>query len=175
MLKTDSVVRCIRTVYRCLLCATSTAREWVLHLAPGGICFVRYNNTCIKQSPRIMSTPGDHTQEPNMEGQETVAPITVEPCLEDKKVEDDPVVEPVVSGLSAIGLELATAVNPDVLPEVAQPRQAIPTQEINPKFLTWTTAKALILEYPTLEEYKKANERLIRDLENHDNEDYPKF
>jgi hypothetical protein len=39
----------------------------------------------------------------------------------------------------------------------------------------WTTAKALILEYPTLEEYKKANERLIRDLENHDDEDYPKF
>ena len=111
---------------------------------------------------------------PNMEGQETVAPIAAEPRLEDKKVEDDPVVEPVVSGLSAIGLEPATAVNPDVVPEVAQPRQAIPTQEINPKFLTWTTAKALILEYPTLEEYKKANERLIRDLENHDNEVYPK-
>jgi hypothetical protein len=122
-----------------------------------------------------MSTPGDHTQEPNMEGQETVAPIATEPRLEDKKVEDDPVVEPVVSGLSAIGLEPATALNPDVVPEVAQPRQAIPTQEINPKFLTWTTAKALILEYPTLEEYKKANERLIRDLENHDDEDYPKF
>jgi hypothetical protein len=122
-----------------------------------------------------MSTPGDHTQEPNMEGQETVVPIAAEPRVEDMKVEDDPVVEPMVSGLSAIGLEPATAVNPDVVPEVAQPRQAIPTQAINPKFLTWTTAKALILEYPTLEEYKKANERLIRDLENHDDEDYPKF
>ena len=113
MLKTDSVVRCIRTVYRCLLCSTSTAREWVLHLAPGG----------------FFCTTQQH-------------------------------------------LYQATAVNPDVVPEVAQPRQAIPTQEINPKFLTWTTAKALILEYPTLEEYKKANERLIRDLENHDDEDY---
>ena len=29
-----------------------------------------------------------------MEGQETVAPIAVEPRLEDKKVEDDPVIEP---------------------------------------------------------------------------------
>jgi hypothetical protein len=89
MLKTDSVVRCIRTVYRCLLRATSTAREWVLRLAPGGFFFVRHNNNCIKQSPRVMSTLGDHTQEPNMEGQETVAPITAEPRLEDKKVEDD--------------------------------------------------------------------------------------
>jgi hypothetical protein len=43
MLKTDSVVRCIRTVYRCLLCSTSTAREWVLHLAPGG--FFLYDTT----------------------------------------------------------------------------------------------------------------------------------
>jgi hypothetical protein len=66
-----------------------------------------------------MSTPGDHTQEPNMEKQETVAPIAAEPCLEDKKVEDDPVIEPVVSGLSVIGLEPATAVNPDMVPEVA--------------------------------------------------------
>jgi len=119
-----------------------------------------------------MSTPSDHTQEPNMEGQETVVPIAAEPRVEDMKVEDDPVVEPMVSGLSAIGLEPATAVNPDMVPELTQPCQAIPTQEINPKFLTWTTAKALILEYPTLEEYKKANERLIRDLENHDDEDY---
>ena len=94
MSKTDSVVRCIHTVYHCLLRVTSTAREWVLRLAPGGFFFVRYNNTCIKQSPQIMSTPGDHTQEPNMEGQETVAPIATEPRLEDKKVEDDPVIEP---------------------------------------------------------------------------------
>jgi hypothetical protein len=120
MLKTDSVVRCIRTVYRCLLRATSTAREWVLRLAPGGIFFVRHNNTCIKRSPRIMSTPGDHTQEPNMEGQETVVLIAAEPRVEDKKVEDDPVVEPVVSGLSAIGLEPATVVNPDVVPYVCR-------------------------------------------------------
>ena len=74
-----------------------------------------------------MLTPGDHTQEPNMEGQETVVPIAAEPRVEDMKVEDDPVVEPMVSGLSAIGLEPATAVNPDVVPEVTQPRQAIPT------------------------------------------------
>jgi hypothetical protein len=76
-----------------------------------------------------------------------------------------------VSGLSAIGLEPATAVNPDVVPEVAQPRQAFPTQAINPKFLTWTTAIALILEYPTLEEYKKANERLIHENDASDEEE----
>jgi hypothetical protein len=122
-----------------------------------------------------MSTPGNHTQEPNMEGQETVAPMAAEPRLEDKKVEDDPVVEPVVSGLSAMGLEPGTAVNPDMLPEVAQPRQAIPAQEINPKFLTWTTAKPLSVLYPTLEEYKKANKRLICDQDARDEEDKKEF
>jgi hypothetical protein len=61
-------------------------------------------------------------------------------------------------------LEPGTAVNPDMAPEVAPPPQAIPAQEINPKVLTWTTAKALFLLYPTLEEYKKkANERMICD------------
>jgi hypothetical protein len=117
-----------------------------------------------------MSTPGDHTQEPNMEGQETVAPMAAEPRLEDKKVKNDPVIELVVSGFSAIGLEPGTAVNPDTVPEVAQPRRAIPTQEINPNFLTWMTAKALILEYPTLEEYKRANERLISENDARDEE-----
>jgi hypothetical protein len=53
MLKTDSVVRCIRTVYRCLLHATSTAREWVLRLAPGG--FFLYDTT----TP-VQAVPANH-------------------------------------------------------------------------------------------------------------------
>jgi hypothetical protein len=124
-----------------------------------------------------MLTPGDGTQEPNMKGQKIVAPMVTQPCLEDKRVKDDPVVAPVVSGLLAIGLEPGTAENPDMVPEVAPPLHAIPAQEINPKVLTWTTAKALFLLYPTLEEYKEANERMICDQENRDrdDEDYKEF
>ena len=60
MLKTDSVVRCIRTVYRCLLRATSTAREWVLHLAPGGFF-------CTTQQHLYQAVPTNHvdTQRPH--------------------------------------------------------------------------------------------------------------
>jgi hypothetical protein len=87
-----------------------------------------------------------------MEGQKTVAPMVPQPCLEDKKVKDDPVIAPVVLGLLAMGLEPGTAVNPDMASEVAPPLQAIPAQEINPKVLMWMTAKALFLLYPTLEE-----------------------
>jgi hypothetical protein len=94
-----------------------------------------------------MSTPINRTQEPNMEGQKTMAPIVTQPCLEDKKVKDDPVIAPAVLGLLVIGLELGTADNPDMAPEVAPAPQAIPAQEINPKVLTWTTAKPLFLLY----------------------------
>jgi hypothetical protein len=98
----------------------------------------------IKQSLQITLTPGDRTQEPNMEGQKTVAPMVTHPHLEDKKVEDDPMVALVVSGLSAIGLEPGTTENPNMAPEVApHPQAIVPAQEINPKVLMWTTAKPL--------------------------------
>jgi hypothetical protein len=133
-----------------------------------------------------MWTPGDRTQEPNMEGQKTVAPMVAQPHLEDKKHEDDPVVAPVVSGLSAIGLEPGIEENPDMAPEVAPPSPSmapevtppspfIPAQEINRKVLMWTTAKPLFLL--NMKEYREANERMIRDLENRDrdDEDYNEF
>jgi hypothetical protein len=135
---------------------------------------------------RIMSTPGDRTQELNMEGHKAVAPMVAQPRLEDKNVEHDPVVAPVVSGLSAICLEPGTADNPDMAPEVtppspsmapevAPPSPSIPTQEINRKVLMWTTAKPLFLL--NMKEYREANERMIRDVENHDrdDEDYNEF
>jgi hypothetical protein len=91
--------------------------------------------------------------------------------LEDKKVKNDPVIAPVVLGLSAIGLEPGTAENRDMAPEVTPPLQAIPAQEINPKVLMWDNCKATFLLYPTLEEYKGANERMIRDQESRDSDD----
>ena len=112
MLKTDSLVRCIRTVYRCLPRATT-----VVPLVSGFFVWLPVEFFCTTQQQLYQAVPanhvdtGDHTQEPNMEGQETVAPIAAEPRLEDKKVEDDPVVEPVVSGLSAIGLEPSVNIN----------------------------------------------------------------
>jgi hypothetical protein len=92
-----------------------------------------------------MSTPGDHIQEPNMEGQKTVALMVAHPHLESKKIEDDPVVAPVVSGLSAIGVEPGTEEIPDMAPVVAPPPQVISTQQMNPKQLMWTPAKPLFL------------------------------
>jgi hypothetical protein len=152
-----------------LLCAT-TAREWFFRLFP--VCFFLFctphNSSCIKQSLRIMSTPVDRTQEPNMEGQETVAPMVALPRLDDNKVEDDPVVAPVVSRLSAIGLEHGAEENPGVASVVAPPPQAIPAQQMNPKqairwcnraidpsVLMWTTGKACFLMSD--EEYKEYN------------------
>jgi hypothetical protein len=147
-----------------------------------GVCFFLFctphNSSCIKQSLRIMSTPVDRTQEPNMEGQETVAPMVAPPHLDDNKVEDDPVVAPVVSRLSAIGLEHGAEENPGVASVVAPPpRQAIPAQQINPKVLMWTAAKPLSVLYPTLEEYRKVNKQMIRDQENRnrDDEEYEEF
>jgi hypothetical protein len=136
---------------------------------------VPHNSSCIKQSLKVMSTPGNCTQELNMEGQKTVAPMVAQPCLEDKKVKDDPVVAPVVSGLSAIGLEPGTKENPDMAPVVAPPPQAIPAQQMNPKLFMWMTAKPLFLL--NMKEYREANERMICDLENRDrdDEDYNKF
>jgi hypothetical protein len=150
-------------LYRCYLCATTT-REWffVWFLA---FFFKPHNSSCIKQALQIMSTPGDRTQKPNMEGQKTVAPMVAQPRLDDKKVEDDPVVAPVVSGLSAIVLEPGTEENPDVALVVAPPPQAIPAQEINPKVLMWMTAKPLFLL-----KYREVYERMIRDQENHDHD-----
>jgi hypothetical protein len=113
-----------------------------------------------------------------MEGQKTVAPMVAQPHLENKKVEDDPVIAPVVSGLSAIHLEPGTAENPDMVmevappspsmaPEVAPPSPSIPAQEIHPKVPMWMTAKPLFLF--NMKEYREANERMISDLEKHDN------
>jgi hypothetical protein len=107
------------------------------------------------------STPVDRTQEPNMEGQETVAPMVAPPRLDDNKVEDDPVLAPVVSRLSAIGLEHGAEENPGVASVVAPPPQAIPAQQINPSVLMWTPAKPLFLL--PLEEYRKVNEQMILD------------
>jgi hypothetical protein len=122
-----------------------------------------------------MLTPGDRTEKPNAEGQKIIAPMVAQPRLDNKKVKDDPGVAPVVLGLSAIVLEPGIEENPDLAPEVAPPPQAIPAQEINPKVLMWTTAKPLYLL--PMEEYKEANERMIRYQENRDrdDEDYNEF
>jgi hypothetical protein len=72
-----------------------------------------------------MSTPNDHTQEPNMEGQKSIAPVVAPPPLDNKKVKDDPVVAPVVSDFLVIGLEDGIEENPDVASVVTPPLQAI--------------------------------------------------
>jgi hypothetical protein len=72
-----------------------------------------------------MSTPDDRTQEPNMEGQKSIALVVTPPPLDDKKVEDDPVVAPVVSRFLVIGLEHGIEENPDVASVITLPPQAI--------------------------------------------------
>jgi hypothetical protein len=97
------------------------------------ILCVPHKSSCIKQSPQIMSTPGDRTHKPNMEGQKTVATMVAQPCLEDKKVKDDPVIAPVVSGLSVIGLEPGTEENPDMASVVVPVFASHPHQTDEPQ------------------------------------------